>query len=180
MAKGAATGFLAVLGVGASLFVSPDVEGAFGATLALTALAIALVDAREQIIPDGFALAAFALGVAAIVAAFGRDALEPLLDALERAAAMAASFWAFRAGYRAMRGREGMGLGDVKLAAVAGIWLEWGQLPIAVEIAALSALATVLGRRWALKEPIDPLARLPFGAFFAPAIWLTWWAWRWA
>ena len=178
MAKVAALGALALLGVGASLFVSPDVEGALGAALALTALMIAVVDAREQIIPDGFALLAFALGVAAVVADFGRDALRPLLDALERAAAMAALFWAFRAAYRAMRGREGMGLGDVKLAAIAGIWLDWGQLPIAVEIAALSALAYVLARRWALKEPIDALARLPFGAFFAPAIWLTWVAWR--
>ena len=57
---------------------------------------------------------------------------------------MFALFFGFRAGYRALRGVEGMGLGDVKLAAVAGVWLDWAFLPIVVEIAALSALAAAL------------------------------------
>jgi leader peptidase (prepilin peptidase)/N-methyltransferase len=65
-----------------------------------------------------------------------------------------------------------MGLGDVKLAAVAGVWLDSGDLP-AVDIAALSALASALvgrlrGSEWSLA------AKLPFGAFFAPAIWICW------
>jgi leader peptidase (prepilin peptidase)/N-methyltransferase len=72
-----------------------------------------------------------------------------------------------------------MGFGDVKLAAVAGVWLDWGDLPAAVDIAALSALASALlgrlrGNEWGLA------AKLPFGAFFAPAIWVCWLlaAWR--
>jgi len=178
MARRAVLGALALAGVGASVWAAPGMEGAFGAALALTALTIAAIDARRHIIPDGLSLLAFALGVASIAAAHRLDAFAPIVDALTRAAAMAALFWAFRAAYGALRGREGMGLGDVKLAAVAGVWLEWTQLPIAVEIAALSALAFVLVRRWALREPIDGLAKLPFGAFFAPAIWLTWLAWR--
>ena len=46
------------------------------------------------------------------------------------------AFFAFRAGYRRFRGIEGIGLGDVKLAAVAGVWLDWVDLPVAVDIAA--------------------------------------------
>jgi leader peptidase (prepilin peptidase) / N-methyltransferase len=86
---------------------------------------------------------------------------------------MFAFFFAFRAGYRALRGVEGMGLGDVKLAAAAGMWLDWASLPIAVEIAALSALAAALCARLR-GDGFDPRARLPFGAFFAPAIWVCW------
>jgi len=171
-------GVLALAGVAASLWAARGVEGAFGAALALTALTIAAIDAREHIIPDGLTLLAFALGVGSLAAIYGRDALPPIVDALTRAAAMAALFWAFRAAYGAFRGREGMGLGDVKLAAVAGVWLEWTQLPIAVEIAAVAGLGYVLARRWAFGEPVDGLAKLPFGAFFAPAIWLTWLVWR--
>jgi leader peptidase (prepilin peptidase)/N-methyltransferase len=88
-------------------------------------------------------------------------------------------FFAFRAGYRTLRGVEGMGLGDVKLAAVAGVWLDWAFLPIVVEIAALSALAAALYARLR-GDGFDPKGRLPFGAFFAPAIWICWLlvAWR--
>ena len=82
-------------------------------------------------------------------------------------------FFVFRAGYRELRRREGMGLGDVKLAAVAGVWLAWTDLPIAVDIAAVSALASALlgrasGKKWSATE------KLPFGLFFAPAIWICW------
>lgn len=72
-----------------------------------------------------------------------------------------------------------MGLGDVKLAAVAGVWLGWTDLPVAVDIAALSAPASALigrfrGNEWSLS------GKLPFGAFFARAIWICWLlaAWR--
>jgi leader peptidase (prepilin peptidase) / N-methyltransferase len=72
------------------------------------------------------------------------------------------------------RGREGLGLGDVKLAAVAGVWLDWPAIPVAIEIAALTALAVyatghILGRR-----RIHAATRLPFGLFLAPAVWLAW------
>jgi leader peptidase (prepilin peptidase)/N-methyltransferase len=67
-----------------------------------------------------------------------------------------------------------MGLGDVKLAGVAGIWLDWPSLPIAVEVAALGALGFVLSRHIQAGRALDPLTKLPFGAFLAPAIWICW------
>ena len=88
-------------------------------------------------------------------------------------------FFAFRAGYRALRGIDGLGLGDVKLAAVAGVWLDWISLPLVVNIAALSAIAVLLLGRFR-GNGLDSRARLPFGTFFAPAIWICWLlaAWR--
>ncbi len=85
----------------------------------------------------------------------------PALEALIRAAAMAAVFFAFRIAYRRLRGREGMGLGDVKLAGVAGIWLDWLSLPIAVEIAALGALVFLAWLRIRTRRATDPLGKLP-------------------
>jgi leader peptidase (prepilin peptidase)/N-methyltransferase len=86
---------------------------------------------------------------------------------------MFGAFFAFRVAYRRLRGFEGIGLGDVKLAAVAGVWLDWADLPIAVDIAAVSALAAALCGRLAGRE-LGLTGKLPFGAFFAPAIWVCW------
>ena len=50
----------------------------------------------------------------------------------------------------------------------------WQTLAIAVEIAALAAIAAYLVCRYALGQSMSLTSRLPFGLFFAPAIWLGW------
>lgn len=163
--------------VWASFAAAPGRSGAAGAILAGLMLAIAVVDHRRMIIPDELNVLAF---IAGLIAA-GAEATPAIaiLHGLVRASLMFALFFGFRAGFRALRGLEGIGFGDVKLAAVAGVWLDWAFLPIAVEVAALSALAVALYARLQ-GERFDPKARLPFGAFFAPAIWICWvlTAWR--
>jgi leader peptidase (prepilin peptidase)/N-methyltransferase len=68
----------------------------------------------------------------------------------------------------------GLGPGDVKLAAVAGAWLDWFTIVAVVEVAALAALATYFVWRYALRRPIAATTPLPFGLFLAPAIWAGW------
>jgi leader peptidase (prepilin peptidase)/N-methyltransferase len=62
----------------------------------------------------------------------------------------------------------------VKLAGVLGLWLEFPYIPVAIEMACLSAITYVFARRIVSGQPIDSLAKLPFGAFLAPAIWVSW------
>ena len=167
---------IGVVGLGAvfaSFAAAPGWIGVAGAALAALTLAIAVVDRRRLIIPDELNALAFLAGLAAAGLTTQDAAGEAVLNALLRAALMFGAFFAFRAGYRRLRGREGMGLGDVKLAAVAGVWLNWVDLPIAVDIAALSALASALLGRVRGKE-FSLTAKLPFGFFFAPAIWICW------
>jgi leader peptidase (prepilin peptidase) / N-methyltransferase len=167
---------IGAVGAGAvltSIAAAPGWRGAAGAILAGLMLAIAVVDHRRMIIPDELNVLAFIAGL--IAAGVGAEATPAIaiLHGLVRASLMFALFFGFRAGYRALRGVEGMGLGDVKLAAVAGAWLDWAGLPAVVEIAALSALAVALCAR-IRGDGFDPKARLPFGTFFAPAIWICW------
>jgi leader peptidase (prepilin peptidase) / N-methyltransferase len=173
---------IGALGAGAvlaSLAVAPGWSGAAGGVLAGLMLAIAVVDHRRMIIPDELNALAFVIGL--IAAGFGAEATPAIaiLQALVRASVMFALFFSFRAGFRALRGLEGMGFGDVKLAAVAAVWLDWTGLPVVVEIATLSALAAALFARLRGGR-FEPKARLPFGTFFAPAIWICWLlaAWR--
>jgi leader peptidase (prepilin peptidase) / N-methyltransferase len=179
LVKRAAIGALCLTGIAASLFAVPGPAGLAGAALALNMLAIAVIDWRLFIIPDELNALALTLGLLAVGFDDRGAKLTLALDAATRAATMAALFFAFRLAYRRLRGREGMGLGDVKLASVAGIWLDWPSLPIAVEIAALAALGCVLSRHIQARLALDPLSKLPFGAFFAPAIWICWALARW-
>ena len=87
------------------------------------------------------------------------------------------SFYLLRAVWFRLRKVEGLGLGDVKLAAAAGAWLGPGLLAPACLAAALAGIAAVgvlalrPGRRLAMADHI------PFGSFMAPVI-LLFWAWR--
>src|SRR4029077_804203 len=158
----------------ASIVLVPDSRGAWGAGLAVLMVAIAAVDGRRFIIPDELTAAALVLGLASAAVEDAGIWAQALAWAVLRGAVPASAFLGVRAGYRRWRGREGIGLGDVKLAAVAGVWLDWPNIPIAVEIAALAALAVYLIRHLYLRRNVRPTTRLPFGLFLAPAIWITW------
>jgi leader peptidase (prepilin peptidase)/N-methyltransferase len=78
-----------------------------------------------------------------------------------------------RALYFRLRGIEGLGLGDIKLGAAAGIWIGWEDFALAVFGAALGALLFVLGStmkhgHWSAGR------RIPFASFLAPAILGAW------
>ena len=157
-----------------SLVITPGLTGIAGAILALNMAAVAYVDARRFIIPDKLVLAAVTLGVVATGLAETDGFAHAAGIAFARAVAMAALFEIFRRVYRRLRGREGMGFGDVKLAFVAGVWLSVSSLPIAVEIAAVTGLVAALAAKLKGNSQISSTTRLPFGAFFAPAIWICW------
>ena len=174
----AALGIVAVAAVVISLLVAPGLAGVLGAALALDMIAIAAIDARRFIIPDELTLAALVLGIV-------NACLEPWPDgwsavfaavgaALVRGAVLAGCFFALRALYARLRGGEGIGLGDVKLAGAGGVWLAWTTIPVAIEIAALAALTVYVVRHVAGGRVMSATARMPFGLFLAPAIWLGW------
>jgi leader peptidase (prepilin peptidase)/N-methyltransferase len=71
--------------------------------------------------------------------------------------------------FKLIRGIEGMGQGDFKLAAVFGAWLGWTMLPFVIFIAAvLGAIFGIIflaGKKYSLRHP------LPFGPYLAIAGW---------
>jgi leader peptidase (prepilin peptidase)/N-methyltransferase len=159
---------------GVSLMASPGADGLFGAFLGLLMLAIAVTDSRRYIIPNELTAAAFALALLHAGAA-GPDAeWTAVAWAALRAAAVALPLLALMIGYRRWRGRDGLGLGDIKLAAVAGAWLGWATIFAVIELAALSALAAYFINARLRKRPLKATEFLPFGLFLAPSIWLGW------
>ena len=169
-----AVALLALIAVAASIKAVPGPAGYLGAALALLMLAIAVIDARWFIIPDQLSATGFALGLINAAVTAPLEMWQAAALAFARGAVLALLFYALRTLYRRLRGRQGIGLGDVKLAAVAGAWLDWQTMPIAVEIAALAALGVIGIRYYASGRPLDTALKFPFGLFLAPSIWACW------
>ena len=67
-----------------------------------------------------------------------------------------------------------LGLGDVKLAAVAGAWIGWQSLSDVILLAAALALSLALALGLMRGEALQAAARITLGCFLAPSIWLVW------
>jgi leader peptidase (prepilin peptidase) / N-methyltransferase len=140
--------------------------------LGWTMAAIALVDWREFRIPDMLSLPAIPAGLLATGWIYP-GAPDDTIDRLIGAAVGGGGLWALRAAYRRYRGREGLGLGDVKLAAAAGAWTGLEGVSQVLLVASFSALACVAAAMWIGRRDIQATDRLAFGVFLAPAIWIV-------
>lgn len=89
--------------------------------LAMGLVAAAFIDAEHMLLPDTITIGGAILGIG--TASF-RDMT--YLDAAIGAALGFVGVWLpFVVGYKALRGRSGMGLGDAKLLMLAGAWFGW-------------------------------------------------------
>jgi leader peptidase (prepilin peptidase)/N-methyltransferase len=167
-------GIVAAAAIVVSIRSAPGVIGFSAAGLALVMLAIAVIDWRSFIIPNWLNAAGFALAMLHAAAQEPMAMWEAVAFAVIRGAALALVFLALRRGYARLRGREGLGLGDIKLALVAGAWLDWSVIPITIELAAFAALSAYGLRQIVSGQAVSAAARMPFGLFFAPAIWISW------
>lgn len=171
---GAPLAIALLLSVLASLLIAPGAEGLYGAFLAVLMLAIAANDARHYRVPNELTGAAFALALLRAGAFVPDVGAEALLWPLARAAAAGLPLLLLMLLYRRWRGRDGLGLGDVKLAAVCGSWLDLATVVAVIELAALLAIGAYAANAALRRKPLRGTAALPFGLFLAPAIWIGW------
>ena len=129
------------------------------------------VDARTFLLPDFITWGAVISGVVAAAALNPYEAWHAGAAAIVRAAVTAFALALLRWCHARLRAREGLGFGDVKLAAAVGAWLPFDAIPMCFCLAAGSALVAVLLARLR-GEAISRSAKIPFGAFLCPALWL--------
>ncbi|HEX3442248.1 MAG TPA: A24 family peptidase [Pseudolabrys sp.] len=134
-------------------------------------LAGADVDARVFLLPDLVTLGGTVSGIAAAYALAPVDAVWSAVDAGIQAAATAAVVALVRWSYERWRGCEGLGFGDVKLAAAVGAWLPLQAISLCFALATGAALVAVIVARLR-GQTIGTTMKLPFGAFLCPALWL--------
>lgn len=155
-----------------SLVTLPLTPAGFSALLAGLAIWIAWIDLERLVIPDLANVAVAALGLAFILLETPAGALmEEFSDAVMRAIAAGGLLFVVRFAFQRFAGKEGLGLGDVKLMAAGAIILTWASLPYALVLAAVAAILVVVWRGIRQGAWLDRETEIPFGAFLAPAIW---------
>ncbi len=124
-------------------------------------IVVTLIDYDERIIPDVITWPGTALGILASL-------ITPVtfIDSLVGAVVGFTMLWAIAWGYRKATGVDGMGGGDVKLAAMLGAFLGWQGLLLTVFLA--SAAGTVVGAVLMAAKRGGRRTALPFGTFLAP------------
>jgi leader peptidase (prepilin peptidase) / N-methyltransferase len=140
-----------------------------GAMLVLTwgLLAMSLIDADHQILPDALVLPLLWLGL--IVNQFGLFTTPA--DALWGAIAGYLSLWSVYWLFKLITGKEGMGYGDFKLLAMLGAWGGWQILPLTILLSSL--VGAVLGLTMLKLRNAETSTPIPFGPYLAIAGWIA-------
>lgn len=158
---------MAACALGADL---PPARLAVAGGLGLVLLWLVLFDLRWLRLPDRLTLP---LALAGLADAVARDAAVP---GLATGLAAGAALLALREAVWRWKGVEGLGLGDVKLAAAMGLWLGPDWFGPALFGAALAGIAGHLSARvlCARLAGGQATAEQPFGPWLALALWAAW------
>jgi leader peptidase (prepilin peptidase)/N-methyltransferase len=140
-----------------------------GAMLLLTwgLLAMSLIDADHQLLPDALVLPLLWIGL--IVNQYGLFTSPH--DALIGAIAGYLSLWSVYWLFKLVTGKEGMGYGDFKLLAMLGAWGGWQVLPLTILLSSL--VGAVLGVIMLRLRNAETSTPIPFGPYLAIAGWIA-------
>lgn len=130
-------------------------------------LAMSLIDADHQLLPDVLVLPLLWLGL--IVNSFGLFTTLP--DALWGAVIGYLSLWSVFWLFKLATGKDGMGHGDFKLLALLGAWGGWQILPMTLLMSSLvGVFCGLILMRMRKAQASTPM---PFGPYLAIAGWIA-------
>jgi leader peptidase (prepilin peptidase)/N-methyltransferase len=149
-------------------------EALMAVVLTLVLVAVTLIDADTQLIPDSIALPLMWVGLA-------MSLLHPLAgastlfisptDAIVGAMGGYLSLWSVFWAFKIVTGKDGMGYGDFKLLAALGAWLGWQQLPMIIMMSAV--VGVLINVAMIVLRGKDRTIPIPFGPYLAAAGWIT-------
>jgi leader peptidase (prepilin peptidase)/N-methyltransferase len=158
-----------LLGLWAALVMPNLLLLAITLGLAWALLVLGSIDLLAFRLPDLLTLPLTAVGLLIAVKLPDNDPIAHFAGAALGFAAL----YGIAVAYRGIRGREGLGLGDAKLAAAAGAWLGWRPLP-AVLLIACAAAFIAIGIGFARRGRNVLVEEIAFGAPLCLAFWIVW------
>lgn len=153
-----------------ALGFAPDLGGIGWALLGWLLLTLAVLDKRHFWLPDALTLPLAFLGFT--IGLWTTDTA--MADRVMGAVVGYLALLIVAVGYRSLRGREGLGLGDAKLLGALGAWFGWQALPFILLLAASLGLVAVLAAM-SLGRSVGGATRVPLGTFLALAAVPGWW-----
>lgn len=140
-----------------------------GFSLLAILAAVCAIDARYGIIPDSLVIALAACGLlqaslsgqGSVLLWCGEALLVFTLASL------------FRAGYRWVRGHDGLGFGDVKFVTAAVLWIGIEGIPGLLLVAVVSAMASLMILK-ADGHELHGRQAISFGPHLAVGLWAIW------
>jgi len=149
-------------------------EAAMAIAMTFALVAITMIDADTQLIPDSIVLPLLWIGL--LMSLFHpMPESESLFiaprDAIVGAIAGYLSLWTVYQLFKLVTGKEGMGYGDFKLLAALGAWLGWQQLPMIILMSAL--VGAIVGISMMVFRGHKRSTPIPFGPYLAAAGWIT-------
>jgi leader peptidase (prepilin peptidase)/N-methyltransferase len=125
-------------------------------------IALFAIDLYHQILPNRITLPGLAVGLACSLF------LPPGWQSALAGAVFGGVFpWLIAEAYLRLRGREGMGMGDFKMLAMAGAFLGWPLIYLVLMLACL--LGVIIGGGALIVTRRGAGTRIPFGTFIAAA-----------
>ncbi len=135
-----------------------------GAVLAAVLLLLSVIDLKTLTLPNALVLPLLVVGIA-LAPLNGQTYLGAALGAVAGGGFFLALAWAIER----FLGKQGLGMGDVKLLAALGAWVGPVGLLMVVLVASWTALGYALYLRGRGKKGV----RIPFGPFLAVGGWLA-------
>ena len=130
----------------------------FGALL----IAIAFIDLQHKIIPDVLSLPGIVVGFVFSLLPFSSLSW---MDSMIGIAGGGGFLLLVGLAFEKMTGREGMGMGDVKMLAMIGAWMGWRALLFIILLSSLAG--SLIGGALLLLSRQGVRTRIPFGPFLA-------------
>ena len=138
-----------------------DIQTSLWALWGIGLVVLAFVDARTKLLPDVLTLPLLWLGI--VIQLFPETRTIGLELSVIGAVAGYLPLWFLAQAYRLIRGRDGLGMGDLKLLAAMGAWSGPFLLPQVLLLAALLAIAVFVIERLVHRSAAGFHEERPFG-----------------
>ncbi len=157
----------AIISAVIAYYFGPTLYMLLALILSWSLLALAMIDADHQLLPDDIILPTLWFGILVNFCGVFTTLPSSVLGAIFGYG----SLWLVYFVFKLVTGKQGMGHGDFKLLGMLGAWLGYQYLPLIIILSSL--LGTIIGVGMIVFASYERSKPIPFGPYLAIAGWIS-------